>query len=169
MENIAPAELKQWAELYCEIWKEPPWNEDFWKPEEVIKDFQTEMSNPDSAAFLLLVDGSVKGFTHGYSVNREELRAIANNDLLDTIFSEDKRIYYIDELGVAKECRGLGFGKLLTARLQSEALGMGIRKVVLRTDTQAKAARRVYEESDFIDLKVFDANYPNRTYWLCKA
>ena len=35
--------LESWAKLYCEIWKEPPWNEDFWVPEKVAEDLTMEM------------------------------------------------------------------------------------------------------------------------------
>jgi ribosomal protein S18 acetylase RimI-like enzyme len=166
MGAIAPETLKQWAELYCKIWQEPPWNEDFWRPEEVIKDFQTEMRNPDATAFLAFVGDKVVGFTHGYSVNKVELQGIASNNMLDSVFCNGERVYYVDELGVDKDYRGHQIGHTLTAKLIDSARASGIKRVVLRTDIQASAARRVYQRMAFKDLKINDANYLSRTYWL---
>jgi len=94
MKSIRPELLVRWAECYCEIWKEAPWNEDFWRPEVVIEDFREEMKNPDAIAFLAVREGSVCGFTHGYSVDREGLRSIAGNSLLDCLFEQTERAFY---------------------------------------------------------------------------
>ena len=166
--NVSSYTLEQWANLYCEIWKEPPWNEDFWQPAEVIVDFQKEMRNPNAEAFLAIADSRVVGFTHGYSVSKEELRVIAGNDLLDSLFENTERVYYIDELGVQKDFRGKGLAKKLSQNLIHAASVYGLTKVVLRTDVQAPSARHVYQKLGFNELTVCDAKYPNRTYWVIK-
>ena len=166
METISPEILRQWAKCYCEIWKEPPWNEDFWKPEIVIDDFRKEMRNQDAVAFLAMHNGSVVGFTHGYSVNRHELQLIAGNNLLDTILKAEERIFYVDELGVTAKYRGNRISFALTRALIDAALTSGVISIILRTDTKAYAARHVYEELGFVELIVHDAKYLERTYWL---
>jgi len=160
--------LQQWAECYCEIWKEPPWLEDFWKPEDVIADFRKEMARKHSVAFLALNEGSVVGFTHGYSVGRDELKDIAGSDLLDGLFKENERLFYVDELGVVAKYRGNRISLKLTKALLRAAYVKGLCDIVLRTDIKADAARHVYEELGFTELNVHDAAYPDRTYWLCR-
>ena len=166
MNVISPEILGQWANCYCEIWKEPPWNEDFWLPESVIADLRKEMENPDATAFLAMDNGYVVGFTHGYSVDKDELRVIAGNGLLDSVFDGDSRVFYVDELGVAKNHRGRRISSALTASLIGVAQNAGITAIVLRTDTQARVARHVYERSGFVDLGIRDAAHADRTYWL---
>jgi len=54
------------AELYCQIWKEAPWNEDFWIPEEVVMDFrqivEVQLGQVLVASFSQEVVGLVGGF-----------------------------------------------------------------------------------------------------------
>ncbi len=169
MNAVSPEILEQWAKCYCEIWKEPPWNEDFWRPESVIADFRKEMQNPDAVAFLAMNEGNVVGFTHGYSVGKGELGAIAENNLLDLVFDRERRIFYVDELGVAKSHRGQRISIALTASLVRAAHDSGSTVIVLRTDIQAHAARHVYERSGFIDLGIRDATHAERTYWMLDA
>ena len=157
--------LDSWAKLYCRIWKEPPWNEDFWRPESVAQDLSREMLNPDAAAFLAVQGERVIGFTHGYSVSCEELREIAGNNLLGHLFEERGRVYYVDELGVAASYRGRGISLCLTAPLIEHARSRGIGRVTLRTDIEAPAARHVYRKLGFTELPAHDAAHPSRTYW----
>jgi ribosomal protein S18 acetylase RimI-like enzyme len=158
--------LQSWAKLYCQIWQEPPWNEDFWRPEVVVEDFKQEMSRPDALAFLALNDQrSVIGFTQGYSVSRGELQEIAGNGLLDFLFTENERVYYVDELGVDSSYRGNHLSLRLSRALIDEVRNRSIKSVILRTDVQALAARHVYGELGFNELSIHDAQYPTRTYW----
>ncbi|MEK9185131.1 MAG: GNAT family N-acetyltransferase [Patescibacteria group bacterium] len=169
MRTIASNMLKQWAGLYCELWKEPPWNEDFWQPESVAEDFRKEMNNTHALAFLAIHEERVVGFTHGYSVSKDELRLISGNDLLDELFVECERIYYVDELGVAINYRGKNIATRLTQALIQGSIKNGISSVTLRTDTQAVAARHVYEKLGFREFEIHDAAHPTRTYWFLQT
>lgn len=157
--------LVSWSKLYCEIWKEPPWNEDFWQPENVAEDLSREMQYPDAVGFLAVDRGRVVGFTHGYSVSRDELRIIAGNGLLDHLFEKNERVYYVDELGVAASHRGRRISLRLTSPLIEHARKCGVGGVTLRTDVEATAARHVYRELGFTELSIRDAVHPSRTYW----
>jgi len=139
-----------------------------WKPEEVINDFQTEMRNPDAAGFLAICDNMVVGFTHGYSVDSQELRSIVGNDLLDRVFESEDRVFYIDELGVAAAYRGKHTSLTLSKALIDVAYSSGAKTIVLRTDTKADAARHVYTRLGFVEFDIHDAAYPNRTYWVLR-
>lgn len=175
--NMDPNVLKTWTQLYCDIWKEPPWNENFWKPHLVLKDFRNELSRPHGEAFLALVYGVSRmmngrpcldtvGFTHGYSVSIQEMREIAGNGGLNVLFKRRKRIYYVDELGVAKEYRGRGISLVLTRSLIETAKESGLTCVALRTDKQAVVARKVYGQLGFVEMPVQDTKHPERTYWV---
>ncbi len=155
--------ISTWAQLYCKIWLEAPWCEDFWKPEEVVKDFRTEMSRQHAVGFLALEDDVVIGFTHGYSVDKAELRVIAGNTLLDSLV--DDRVFYIDELGVGSEYRGLGVSLQLSTHLLDAVVLAEIKTVLLRTDKNALVARGLYQRLGFEELSVHDSEYPDRTYW----
>jgi ribosomal protein S18 acetylase RimI-like enzyme len=165
MLTISTEMLTSWADLYCEIWKEPPWNEDFWKVSDVIADFRKEMCNPHTEAFLALDGNRVVGFTHGYSVGSQEMREIAGSDLLDGLFKNIEHVYYVDELGVAKAYRGRHISIDLTYSLIRAAQAQGLTCITLRTDKLAGAARGLYEKLMFKELEVCDVAYPNRTYW----
>lgn len=160
--NVLTSNLvNSWAQLYCDIWLEAPWFEDFWKPEEVIKDFRSEMSRQNAAGFLALDDDKVIGFTHGYSVDRAEMQAITGNSLLDPFVVG--RAFYVDELGVDLRYRGMGISRQLTTHLLN---AVGTSAVLLRTDKNAFVARALYQKLGFKELQVHDSKYPDRTYWL---
>lgn len=161
--------LQQWARCYCDIWKDPPWNEDFWQPEEVVRDFQNLMLKPDATAFLAVQNDVVAGFTLGYSVNREELQVIAGNNLMDHLFEKNNRIFYVGELGVATQYRGRRISFALTSSLMQAVRSSGLKSIVLRTHVKAHVARHVYEKIAFSELDVRDAKFPDRTYWLLEV
>ncbi len=165
METISRDILLAWAHLYCEIWKESPWNEDFWRPEMVIEDFRRETSKPHAAGYLAMMGTTVAGFTHGYSVSCDELRVITGNSKLDHLFQARERLFYVDELGVGKLYRGQGISMKLSHALIETVREQLLAGMVLRTDMHAHAARHVYQKLGFSELDVRDAHYPNRTYW----
>lgn len=176
---------KKCARLYCQIWKEPPWNESFWEEAGVLADMQRELEKPCAEGFIAVYLRAlyryeyencrtvsdetlmmVAGFTWGYPVSQEELREIAGNNALDPLFCEHSRVFYVDELGVNSEHRGRGIGKRLSHLLLKAAKTHGIKLAVLRTDDQAVAARRLYSSLGFSELTARDERYPERTYWV---
>lgn len=47
--------LESWescAKLYCQVWAEHPWNEHFWKEEEVLKDMEKELAKTGAEGFI---------------------------------------------------------------------------------------------------------------------
>lgn len=155
------------AFLYCEIWKEPPWNEGFWKEAEVIEDIKAQMKRAGALGFLAVFEEKVIGFTWGYMVSKEDMGEISGNSLLDFIFDSIKEVFYVDELGAAKEFRRHKVGTLL-----SQSLISSVRKLnaeipfILRTDKKAVAARNLYKKLGFRDLQIEDSKHRKRTYWL---
>jgi len=174
-----PVLMEQCSELYCQIWKEPPWCEDFWVPEEVRQTLSKELELPGAVCVLAANEYTqhpyteydddkycVLGFTWGYSVSQEDLRRIAGHEGLDFVFENTPRAFYIDELGVDPGKRLKGVGRQLTTLLLDHARGQGHRRIVLRTDLRAVPARALYSHLGFTELDVKDAQHENRTYWL---
>jgi ribosomal protein S18 acetylase RimI-like enzyme len=159
--------LDKCVKLYCEIWKEPPWNE-IWNIKKVKKNARKEMQRLNANGFLA-INSSIKviGFTWGYEVLREDLQKISGANNLDFIFKNGERIFYIDELGVHSSFRRRGIGERLSCYLISAARNYGkIRCFILRTDTKAIAAKGLYNKLGFNDLYVKDSEHYQRTYWL---
>lgn len=169
MKTCPSKTLYKWARCYCEIWKESPWNEDFWQPEETMKDFRDLMLKPEATAFLAVQGGEIAGFTLGYSVNCKELQVIAGNNLMDHLFERYNQVFYIGELGVAVQYRSQRISFNLTATLIQAAQASGLKAIVLRTHMNAHIARHVYKKLGFVELGVHDSKYPERTYWLLEV
>lgn len=156
------------AELYCQIWKDPPWNEDFWTVNDVMKDMEEQSLKPQ-AIILAATNGSMEmiGFTWGYETNISGLADISgiSADLWKDVIGK-RTPFYIDELGVAREKRGHGIGKNLVKKLLSEISLINIDCITLRTDMAAMPARKIYSAAGFQELQLRDAKHKNRTYWL---
>jgi len=162
--------IQETADLYCNIWKEPPWNEYFWTVAQVIEDINKEMKRLNALGFLALTRfGNVVGFTWGYEVSKKDMAIISGTNALDYLFGGEKRFFYIDELGVARNFRREGIGRRLSEHIiASDHNHANIRHIILRTDVQAKAARNLYSKLGFKDLEIEDKEHPDRTYWLLK-
>ncbi|MCG2690263.1 GNAT family N-acetyltransferase [Candidatus Parcubacteria bacterium] len=175
--------MKGLAELYCQVWQEPPWNEDFWKPNEVIVDIREALKKPCAMGYIVMASayvtppiwggGSgtpptekqyVAGFTLGYEVTKEEMVEISGHQQLNNLFN-GTRVFYIDELAIAKNHRQKGLATEISWRLLRFAESQGIGVVVLRTNKKAKAARALYQKLGFKELAIVDAVYQDRTYW----
>lgn len=154
------------TKLYCEIWKEAPWNEDFWKAPEVIADMKDQMKKDSSIFLVAQSNNNVVGFTWGYNVDQSGMREICGSSSLDHLFYKKSSIFYVDELATVNSFRRKGIGAHLTQELIGEARNSGASIFCLRTDIKANVARTLYEALGFRDLGIQDKNYPNRTYWI---
>lgn len=158
--------LEKCAELYCAIWREPPWNEEFWKPEDVLQDLAKELAEPFAQIVLASTEKEVIGFTWGYRVSKEEMAEISGNNQLDYLFTRNAWIFYVDELGVESNFRQRGIGEKLSRELLCLARKDGANLALLRTDVLAKSARILYEKLGFQELLARDKKYPDRSYWM---
>lgn len=153
----------QLFDLYCQIWREPPWNEFFWTAERVSADLELALKHPKSICLIALNEKSVQGFTWGHNVDYAELRLIAGHDFLDVFCG--RKLFYISELGVNAKFRGQGIGKKLTAAIINFARSVQREIILLRTDKDALPAQTLYKKAGFVPLMIPDANHPSRLYW----
>ncbi|MFA6421860.1 MAG: GNAT family N-acetyltransferase [Candidatus Buchananbacteria bacterium] len=162
--------LEGCASLYCEIWREPPWNEDFWTTEIVLQELKEELARGQSRGFLALPtdpksNDAIIGFTWGYRVSMEDMQNISGTSQMDRFF-ENGEVFYIDELGVDSNCRLKGAGRELSECLLEWAIKTGHETILLRTDLRAEPARALYKGLGFVELDVIDANEHQRSYWV---
>ncbi|MFA6593670.1 MAG: GNAT family N-acetyltransferase [Candidatus Buchananbacteria bacterium] len=155
------------AQLYCRIWKEAPWCENFWTPVNVLAKLQQQLEKSQALCWLALSSPpKIVGFSWGFGVSRDELAEIASGHMLDSFFSESAKIFYFSELGVDTRKRHGGIGKKLTEKLVEHAKNCGYNKIMLRTDIRATAARTLYEHLGFKELGIKDAQFSERIYYL---
>lgn len=158
------------AELYCKIWREPPWNEYFWKPEDVEKDIVLEISKPSGKCFIALfqdgIETKIVGFTWGYMTNLDYLYEISGSRFFANYCKSFDNIFYVDELGVDSEFRKFGIGNSLSQKLISHAKESGANYLILRTDKKAIPARKLYAQLGFEELPIQDKIHNERTYWI---
>lgn len=158
-------DMLQAAELYCEVWKEHPWYEFDWTVENAVKSL-TVSDKKDGLCYVAVHKGKVAGFTAGWGIDKNDLDK-KTGGALSYLFN-DKKIFYIAELGCDMTKRGAKIGYNLSKDLMSQAKALGYDCFVLRTHVDAAPARKLYEKLDFIEQKnVSDSTYPNRTYWIC--
>jgi ribosomal protein S18 acetylase RimI-like enzyme len=164
--NADSALLVKCAELYCEVWKEPPWNET-WSVPVVVRKLNEAVYRESSVAYLAIdtETGGVLGFTWGFPVSIAELAVISSSDDLCSRFRPEQKIFYLAELGVARPHRGNGLGMELSNLLIRDVRLGGQELIVLRTDLEAVVARKLYQCLGFDELPVADEKFPTRTYW----
>lgn len=162
--------LTKCAELYCKIWREPPWNEHFWKAEDVKKDIVNEISKTAGKCLIATLDkptgSEIIGFTWGYMANPEYLLEISGSDYFINNCKSLGNIFYVDELGVDPRFRKSGIGKKLSEKLISHAKKSGANFVTLRTNKKAMPARKLYNQLGFRELLIQDKQHTERTYWI---
>lgn len=161
------------AEMYCAVWREPPWNEYFWKVNEVKDELIAQNCKKTAiACYAIYQNGSTEkifGFTLGYQVNKKEMKLISLSEELNSFLSGYKLIFYIDELAVEAEFRDRGIALNLCRNLIEKAESTGIELFILRTDKRAIPARRVYKKLGFKETGIRDGKHLDRTYLIKKT
>lgn len=154
------------AEVYCEVWKEHPWNEDFWTATEVMLDIEKELSKQDACGYIVLNKSEVVSFSWGYGVSKDGLVKISGSNKLDRLFTDDKKVFYLDELGTSSNHRRHKLGEIVSWQVLASAEEKGFNLVILRTDAKAEAAQGLYKKLGFEELPTFDEAHRSRNYWV---
>jgi len=154
------------AKVYCEVWKEHPWNEHFWTAEGVTADIQKELTKNNACGYAMLNGIKVVSFSWGYEVSRDGLAEISGSHKLDMIFEDDKKIFYVDELGTLSGHRRQSLGKNISWQLLASVEEKGFDLAILRTEAEANAAQALYKKLGFKELPVLDEKHRSRSYWV---
>ena len=158
--------LRSAAELYCEVWKEDPWNEYFWVVEDVYRTAVKEISEKNGIGVFATDDTNVIGFTWAYEISKKQGVGISGNTGLNILFRKGVPVYYVSELAVSAKHRRDGIGKRLSqALIQHIQAQYHSCVITLRTDIKAVPAKSLYKKLGFQEIQCTDANHQNRTYW----
>ncbi len=161
--NPPKNQLLSAAKLYCEIWQEEPWNEE-WTIERASDKLTKILSREGSLLIFAMINDEVCGFVGGKPTTTEELDERTKKSLADTL--NPNEIFSIAEIGVGNTQRGQGLGKKLLGGMIERVSPDNDVRVVLHTDIKAESAKRLYASLGFRDTAITDSKVPTHTYWI---
>lgn len=161
----------------------------YWTIGEVISDLETELNKPDSTCLVAetigkriyrdfdkksffkksgikkIDNGTIIGFTWGYGINKEEAFKLTRSiKFTDSI--ENKKVAYIDEIGVLNDFRRLGIGEELCKSLTSIFNEKNYDSILTRTNPRAEPAISLFKKLGFKNTLIKDPIYSERVYLL---
>lgn len=154
-------DLDKVVSLYKEAFAEPPWCES-WTTEEVVKDVEYALSQPQPIMLVGEECGNVVGFTWGYKIPMD------NFPFLERLVQENAS--YMDEIAVGKNARKRSVGTDLGKAYIQIARSLSCREVVLRTDQRNSASMALFRRlgfspvTDLAQKLVYDPEYKERIY-----
>ncbi|MEI6334705.1 MAG: GNAT family N-acetyltransferase [Methylococcaceae bacterium] len=162
------------ADIICEVFSEPPWNESF-SAARIMFGLGVEMMRKN--AILVIARHKQEGRPIGYMLGQElvvesddprdqTFFKISGGYDLDFLANNNQRTFYVGGLGVRSKYRRLGVAEQLSATLILELRRHKFDYRIGRTDLQAYGMRNLYSKQGFKELPVHDVNYPERSYWL---
>jgi ribosomal protein S18 acetylase RimI-like enzyme len=166
--------ISELAELICDVFSEPPWNERF-SATRIMFGLGVEMMRKN--AILIIAKHKQEGHVIAYMLGQElvvesddprdqTFLKISGGHDLDALGNNQQRTFYVSGLGVRAKYRRLGVAEQLSATLLSELRRHQFDYRLGRTDLQAHGMRKLYIKQGFIELPVYDLKYPERSYWL---
>ena len=156
--------LRSAAEMFCAVYKEEPWNEE-WDPDEVIRMLQDATVEEGGVLIFALSGTKVVGITFGRFIQTQEIEQRIGQDPMLSLSGREK-LYYVSEVSVDYEARRHGIGRALTAKLIETAESLGAKRFILRTNVNAIPARTLYAKAGFVETDWSDIEFPDRTYWI---
>lgn len=162
-----PIELmRQVAELYCQIFSEKPWHENF-DTEQVLKTMTEHFNKPGAEALTFVENRTPIGFAWMYEISGGDLKEGTRYPrALDFLFKDGKRVFYFQEVGVKEGSRRQGIGERLVRELLRRAKERGANFVILSTSRKATPIRSMIQKIGFRDSGITRPPPElDRTYW----
>jgi len=133
------------ADLYCEVFATPPWNENFWTRELALEVIDGAIGKNDFIGAVAEKENKIIGFTFGYPLSlREDPGIDAVRENLTKIGIDVGNVFYGAEAGVEPELRNLGIGTNVFDYRRRLVRNKGFSGVASRTKNPAMI--RVYEK-----------------------
>ena len=166
--------ISELAELICEVFSEPPWNERF-STTRIMFGLGVEIMRKN--AILIIAKHKLEGHVIAYMLGQElvvesddprdqTFLKISGSYDLDILANNQQRTFYVSALGVVSTYRRLGVAEQLSATLLTELRRHKFDYRLGRTDLQAHGMRKLYNKQGLKELPVYDLKYPERSYWL---
>jgi len=154
-------------EPYCEIFREEPWKEEL-EPKEVIETMREQLERPGAIALAAIKDKKVVGFIWMYEIFKSDLKeGTRYSPKLKFLFENQKRVLYLQEMGVIKEMRQQGIGEKLARELLRRGKQNGAKVVVLSTNGKAKSMISLISKIGFQNSGIVrPPKELGRTYWV---
>lgn len=163
--------MEEVAELYCEVFKEPPWNEGL-KSKEVMETMREQFGRPGVIALAHLESDKVISFAWMYRIFKSDLDGGTRySPELGFLFEDQKRVFYLQEIGVKKKKRQRGIGEKLIRELlaRGKGNGNGASVVVLSTNSKARSIVLLISKIGFQSSEIVrPPKELERTYWILK-
>ena len=158
--------MEEVAKLYCEIFSDSPWNENYILSE-VLQTMDEHFKKPNAITLAALEDGKLIGFTWMYEIFKSDLREGTRfSPELHFLFNGIMRIFYLQELGIKKDLRRKGNGERLTQKLLNTGKENGANFVVLSTNPAAMAMISLISRIGFQNSGIVRPPKDlGRTYW----
>ena len=129
-EAIQTDDVTTCAEVFAEVFNNPPWNED-WPVPSALSRLTEIAGTPGFVGLKVVSDGCMLGFVMGYTESFD-----TGND------------FYLKEMCIIPEMQRQGIGTALLDELRIRLIAAGVRKVYLLTSRDGPAAR-FYEKNGF--------------------
>ena len=166
--------ISELAELICEVFSEPPWNERF-STTRIMFGLGVEMMRKN--AILIIAKHKLEGHVIAYMLGQElvvesddprdqTFLKISGSYDLDILANNQQRTFYVSALGVRSTYRRLGVAEQLSATLLTELRRHKFDYRLGRTDLQAHGMRKLYNKQGLKELAFYDLKYPESSYWL---
>jgi aminoglycoside 6'-N-acetyltransferase I len=136
--KITRNDIPRCAETFAASYNQFPWNCD-WKLQDAVKYLNEYVDAPGFRGFMICEDGKVPGALLGHS---------------RTWWTNDQ--FMIDELFIAPNMQGKGYGKLLLKQAEQHAKENSLDRLILMTN-KFMPALQFYNKNDFnkVDQYVF--------------
>ncbi len=133
-----------------------------------MKNMREQFERPGVIALAPLGNNEVIGFTWMYEIFKDDLEENTRySPELRFLFENQKRVFYLQEMGVIKEMRQRGVGEKLTRELLKRGKENGANVVVLSTNGEAKSMILLISKIGFQSSKIVrPPEELERTYWV---
>lgn len=164
------------AALAYHAFREPPWSDDLEEPR-LHFGLGVDLMRRNARAWIARTKhlGKIVGYILGYEVFRESkdprdltLHKLSGTDALDYLFEGGKRVFYEDTLCVDPRFRRRHIAESLSLALVEALRKQEFTYFIGRTAITSEAMRALFAKLGFQELPVYDAIYPERTYWLLR-
>lgn len=154
------------AAVFCEVFCEKPWSDDP-EPGEAMKDLNRQFKKPNALTLAAKRKGKVIGFAWMYELFKDDLGKEERHSLrLKQFFEGNKRIFYLQQLGVKKDFRRNGTGKHLVKKIIQKARARKGDTLILSTCIKAGAMISLLKKMGFQDTGIMRPPQKlERTYW----